>query len=141
MWDRCPRSALKNVLEKIKGEHGFTFVLGQEIEFYVMRERSRPSPAKNQLPEPVDSSLYCQTWASDNMTGLMDDIAEAVESFSIPVEQLHAESGPGQFELVTAPSIGANLSLLNMNPSKHLLPAHGQRLLDLIEHAILVKKE
>lgn len=36
----------------------------------------------------------------------MDDICEAVEACSIPVEQVHAESGPGQFELATAPGVG-----------------------------------
>ena len=82
-------------------------MLGQEIEFYLLGESILQELSKKKLPEPVDDSLYCQTWSYDNLAGLMDDISEAVESFSIPVEQLHTESGPGQFEIATAPSIGA----------------------------------
>lgn len=31
----------------------------------------------------------------------MDDMVEALEDLGLPVEQLHAESAPGQFEIVT----------------------------------------
>ena len=40
----------------------------------------------------------------------MDDVSEAVESLSIPVEQLHAESGPGQFEIAVSPAVGRSHS-------------------------------
>ena len=30
----------------------------------------------------------------------MDDIVECLDSFGIEVDQLHAEAGPGQFEVV-----------------------------------------
>ena len=50
------------------------------------------------------SELVCS--ALEGAATLLDDICEAVEACSIPVEQVHAESGPGQFELATAPGVG-----------------------------------
>ena len=44
--------------------------------------------------------------ALEGAAALLDDVCEAVEACSIPVEQVHAESGPGQFELATAPGVG-----------------------------------
>ena len=52
--------------------------------------------------------------ALEGSATLMDDICEAVEACSIPVEQVHAESGPGQFELATAPGVGDSRSNLNV---------------------------
>ena len=103
-WAHCPRSALRRVLRSIKKEYALTFRIGQETEFYVLGESILEDRSRS--PEPVDSSLYCQSYAYDNVAGLMDDISEAVESLSIPVEQLHAESGPGQFEIAVAPAVG-----------------------------------
>jgi glutamine synthetase len=105
-WEYCPRSALKKVLESVEGKYGITFVIGQEIEFYLLEVGILEEVSKRKVPAPVDTSLYCQTWALDGVATLLDDICEAVEACSIPVEQVHAESGPGQFELATAPGIG-----------------------------------
>ena len=103
-WAHCPRSALRRVLDSIEKEYALTFRIGQETEFYVLGENVLEDPSK--IPQPVDTSLYCQSWAYDNVAGLMDDISEAVENLSIPVEQLHAESGPGQFEIAVGPAVG-----------------------------------
>lgn len=124
-WDHCPRLALRKVLESIEKEYALTFRIGQETEFYVLGESLLDEPSRRKLPEPVDTSLYCQSWAFDNVAGLMDDISEAVESLSIPVEQLHAESGPGQFEIAVAPAVGRIYRLATLtcisSPPVHLL--------------------
>ena len=110
-WTHCPRSALRRVLGAIQKEYALTFRIGQEVEFYVLGESIMEDPFKS--PQPVDTSLYCQSWAFDNVAGLMDDISEAVENLSIPVEQLHAESGPGQFEIAVAPAVGNSAAIFS----------------------------
>jgi len=105
-WELCPRSALKKVLDAVESKYGITFVIGHEIEFYLLEERLLEEPGRKRLPAPIDTSLYCQTSALDGAATLIDDICDAVEACSIPVEQVHSESGPGQFELAAAPGIG-----------------------------------
>ena len=111
IWKHCPRSALRRVLESVTKEFGLTFVIGQELEFYLLREGILDQQSTKKMPDVIDNSLYCRTGAFDNVAALMDDICEAVESFSIPVEQLHAESGPGQFEIAIAPCAGMSTQL------------------------------
>lgn len=94
------------MLESAKKEFGIEFVIGQEIEFYLLGGSLLDPQTKRRMPEPIDHSVYCQTGAVDSVAALMDDICEAVESFSIPIEQYHAESGPGQFEIAIAPCTG-----------------------------------
>lgn len=106
----CPRSALKKVLDAVESKYGITFVIGHEIEFYLLEERLLEEPGRKRLPAPIDTSLYCQTSALDGAATLIDDICDAVEACSIPVEQVHSESGPGQFELAAAPGIGISCS-------------------------------
>lgn len=61
-WEHCPRSALKKVLAAAEAKYGITFVIGQEIEFYVLEgvPRILEEPGKTRLPPPVDASVYCQ---------------------------------------------------------------------------------
>ena len=62
-WEYCPRSALKKVLAAAEAEYGITFVIGQEIEFYVLEgvPRILEEPGRTRgIPPPVDSSVYCQ---------------------------------------------------------------------------------
>ncbi|KAK9918078.1 hypothetical protein WJX75_001014 [Coccomyxa subellipsoidea] len=97
-WECCPRAALKSILANAQREHGLTFRVGYESEFILLRQ---PAPGDTQLPPPFDRSVYCQTSAFDAAAPVMDDMVEALEDLGLPVEQLHAESAPGQFEIVT----------------------------------------
>ena len=66
-WACCPRSALRRVLAAAEEKHGLTFRLGQEVEFYLLRPGLMEDASRRGLPEPVDTSVYCQTGAFDNV--------------------------------------------------------------------------
>ena len=66
-WACCPRSALRRVLAAAEEKHGLTFRLGQEVEFYLLRPGLMEDASRQGLPEPVDTSVYCQTGAFDNV--------------------------------------------------------------------------
>lgn len=49
---------------------------------------------------------YAQSLALNGVSGLLDEICDCLDALGIPVEQFHAESGPGQFEIPLAPTYG-----------------------------------
>lgn len=93
LFEGDPRSVLKNVLKR-----GRVYVK-PELEFYLLRERA-----------PLDCKGYMD--ASEGLA-----LVEAVcNSVDIPVERIHHENGPGQYEIepVIAPALKAcdNIILL-----------------------------
>ncbi|CAL5223477.1 g6000 [Coccomyxa viridis] len=95
-WLCCPRAALAKVLDLAQSKFGFTFRVGYESEFMLLH---RLEPGSQPPFRPVDNSVYSQSSAFDAMAPVLDDMVAAVDPLN--VEQLHAESGPGQFEIVT----------------------------------------
>lgn len=83
-----PRGILKKVLEKENG----TFLAKPELEFFLLRGTA-----------PLDDKGYM-----DEAEGLAI-VERAVESVAIPVEKIHHENGPGQYEVepLTAPALDA----------------------------------
>ncbi|KAL2323182.1 hypothetical protein Fmac_027561 [Flemingia macrophylla] len=49
---------------------------------------------------PFDSSPYCSSSAFDAASPVLREVAAALQSLGISVEQIHAEGGKGQFELI-----------------------------------------
>jgi len=90
-WPCCPRTFLKRVLADYAQE-GLEVLAAFENEFYLLR------PAANGV-EPVDRTSFAATLAMDVSRSVIDDIAEALASQKIPVEQYYPESGGGQHEL------------------------------------------
>lgn len=93
------------MLQKAAETHGLTFWVGHELEFYLLRP-GIADELSGGLPEPVDASVYSQTSAFDAVSSLLDDLCDSLETLGTNVEQMHAESGPGQFEVSLAPVTG-----------------------------------
>ncbi|GMH30183.1 hypothetical protein Nepgr_032026 [Nepenthes gracilis] len=91
-WENCPRGALRRVLKVLKDEFNLEINAGFENEFYMLRER------EGELV-PFDSKPYCSTSGFDAASPVLLEIASALQLLGFPVEQLHAESGKGQYEL------------------------------------------
>eukprot|EP00878_Enallax_costatus_P015569 GHUV01016309.1.p1 GENE.GHUV01016309.1~~GHUV01016309.1.p1 ORF type:complete len:449 (+),score=128.44 GHUV01016309.1:1263-2609(+) len=119
MWERdlsrpspfCPRAALKHALLALEQGYDIKLMLGFELEFTLLRPVTSSSADASSIVltagghswTPVDESIYCQSSALDHMSSVLDKMVSALESMGIDVQQYHAESGPGQFEIATAP--------------------------------------
>ncbi|KAK9803865.1 hypothetical protein WJX73_010397 [Symbiochloris irregularis] len=99
--DVCHRSRLRQLVDTL-AESNIDVLLGFETEFYLLSNQQHAQSA----PEltAVDQSLYCQTYALNNVAQALDDMGSALQQCGIKVEQMHAESGHGQFEIATGPA-------------------------------------
>jgi glutamine synthetase len=98
----CPRTCLKNVIESARKEIGINFLVGFESEFLLLKGHNNHKPYQ---PDAVDNTVYCASAAFQNNSTVstIEQILEALQSQNIEVEQVHSESAPGQFEVVTGP--------------------------------------
>jgi len=96
-WNLCPRNALASALKLLKTETDLELMVGFEVEFNLLK-RNNGSPG---LPPPIDTSVYCQTSAFDIAADVLRDMCSELTEMGQDVEQVHGESAPGQFEIVT----------------------------------------
>ncbi|XP_073112233.1 protein fluG isoform X2 [Elaeis guineensis] len=95
-WEYCPRNALQRVIKILKDEYDLVVNAGFENEFYLLKNVVREG--KEQWV-PFDMTPYCSTSGFDAASPILQEVKSALESMDISVEQLHAESGKGQFEV------------------------------------------
>ncbi|XP_059462719.1 protein fluG [Corylus avellana] len=95
-WEYCPREALRRVSKILKDEFNLEMNAGFENEFFLLKSVLRVGKEEW---VPIDSTNYCSTSAFDAVSPLFHEVVAALESLNIPVEQLHAEAGKGQFEM------------------------------------------
>jgi hypothetical protein len=67
-----PAAALKRVLEAAEAQHGLTFRLGFELEFYLLKSPKDKQGSEREggsggggVPPPIDGSNYCHSGALD----------------------------------------------------------------------------
>ncbi|TMW93154.1 hypothetical protein EJD97_012103 [Solanum chilense] len=96
-WEYCPREVFRRVTKILKDEFDLVVNVGFEIEFYLLK-----SVIKNGKEEwlPIDKTSYCSTSGFDVSSSILEDIVTYLETMNITVEQVHAETGKGQFEVV-----------------------------------------
>lgn len=85
-----PRYVLRRNLEKA-GERGFTFYVHPEMEFFLFRSVSDPSP--------IDAGGYFDLTPLDVTQELRRDAIALLERMGIPVEFSHHEVAPSQHEI------------------------------------------
>ncbi|KAF5737513.1 Glutamate-ammonia ligases catalytics glutamate-ammonia ligases isoform 2 [Tripterygium wilfordii] len=95
-WEYCPRDALRRVLKVLKDEFNLVLNAGFEMEFFLLKNVVRE--AKEEWV-PIDATPYSSASGFDAVSPLFHEIVDALHSLNITVEQLHAESGKGQFEI------------------------------------------
>ncbi|KAG6693494.1 hypothetical protein I3843_09G003000 [Carya illinoinensis] len=95
-WEYCPREALRRVSKFLKDEFNLEMNAGFENEFFLLKGVLREGKEEW---VPIDSTAYCSTSAFDAVSPLFREIIAALDTLNIPVEQVHAESGNGQFEM------------------------------------------
>jgi len=96
----CPRFILSSTLHSGIAESGVSYLIGFEIEVVLLKSL--------QPLEPVDGGAHCWSSASSFRNGAsglacIEKVVRHLEEANISVEQWHAGSAPGQFELVLSP--------------------------------------
>nr|GMD44510.1 protein fluG [Ipomoea batatas] len=94
-WEYCPREALRRVSRVLKDEFDLVMNAGFENEFFLLKSVVREG---KQEWLPFDYTMYCSTASFDAASSVLEEIVASLQSLNITVEQLHAESGNGQFE-------------------------------------------
>lgn len=100
----CPRTQLQRAQE-FGAEQGLSFLLGFEVEFVLLERASHG--ADDSFQPPVSTGHAWSTSrglsADPRIPKFLADLVRALEAADIYPEQVHAESAPGQFELVLPP--------------------------------------
>lgn len=91
----CTRGILHRVLDTANRKYGIGFAVGVEIEFSLWRRRDGDADFK-----PVDYSTFSAPTTLNDQTKFLDDVYEQLEAQGISIESFHAESAPGQLEIV-----------------------------------------
>jgi len=87
----CTRSLLRRVVRAAKRDHNVAFSVGVEIEFCLVDTKTN---------DFVDQSLFANTNTLNEQEAFLNDLHDQLRKQYIPVELIHAESGPGQVEVV-----------------------------------------
>ncbi|CAK7227121.1 hypothetical protein SEUCBS140593_006471 [Sporothrix eucalyptigena] len=102
----CPRSQLIRAIDRSASE-GISYLIGFEIEFLLLqRIKLSPEDEANKasrfrmLPNDGHAWSTSRFYIDPTLPRLIRDIVKDLENAGIEVEQVHAESAPGQFELV-----------------------------------------
>ncbi|XP_058771186.1 uncharacterized protein LOC131644647 [Vicia villosa] len=96
-WEHCSRDVLRRVSKILKDEFDLVVNAGFEIEFFLLKSITRE---EKEEWVPFDSSPYSCSSSFDVASPILREITTALHSIGIPVEQLHKETGQGQFEVV-----------------------------------------
>lgn len=96
-WEYCPRDALRRVAKVLKDEFDLAMNAGFENEFFILKNVGREGKEEW---VPFDKTPYCSTSAFDAAFPVLCEAVSALQSLNIEVEQVHAEAGGGQYEIV-----------------------------------------
>jgi glutamine synthetase len=102
----CPRTLLRSTLERAMTTHGLSFLLGYEIEFVIMERNLDPASPDKYRAVGNDGHGWAMSRAmadagrEGSFNSAVDEIVDALDEAGILIEQFHAESAPGQYEIV-----------------------------------------
>lgn len=95
----CPRMLLKKIIKRAEGL-GLQSMFAQEFEWFNFQETPENLHEKNYVaPKPLTPGMcgYSLLRASRN-NEFFNDLFDLLGKFSIPLEGLHTETGPGVYE-------------------------------------------
>lgn len=104
----CTRSLLSKVVAIARAQFHLQFTIGAEIEFCLFRNIKTNNTRTNNSEDntnnsndvPVDKSLFAQFVSLAEQSDFVNYTIAMLEQLNIDIEQIHAESAHGQFEIV-----------------------------------------
>ena len=95
----CPRQVLKRVLRKAEAM-GYSAQVGMEFEWFVLRETELSVREKNfrNLTTATQGLTNYSPFRIDAQHGFVRDLFNWLPAIDVPLEALHTEAGPGNFE-------------------------------------------
>ncbi len=95
----CPRQVLKKVLGKAE-QMGFSAQVGMEFEWFVLKETELSVREKNyhNLQTATHGLTNYSPFRIDGQHDFVRDLFNYLPAMGIPLEALHTEAGPGNFE-------------------------------------------
>ncbi|KAG0650395.1 fluG [Hyphodiscus hymeniophilus] len=104
IWDgkgfrRCPRSRLLEFTDNIKAKHNLDFLVGVEIEFFIMEASKDVLPA---APVQTNPHIFSPASLRNEYMPVLAEIVSALTKVGIMVRQFHTE-GKSMFEISTEP--------------------------------------
>ena len=95
----CPRSLLKKIAVQAS-EMGYSARFAQEFEWFNFRETPKSLEQKHYIkPEPLTPGMFGYSILRPSMySAFNEDLFDMLRQFSIPLEGLHTETGPGVYE-------------------------------------------
>ena len=95
----CPRQVLKKVLKKAD-DMGFSAQVGMEFEWFVLKETELSVREKGyrNLETATQGLTNYSPFRIDGQHGFVRDLFNYLPAIGVPLEALHTEAGPGNFE-------------------------------------------
>ncbi|KAL2867043.1 extracellular developmental signal biosynthesis protein FluG [Aspergillus lucknowensis] len=103
--EECPRTTLLNITNILRDEFDIETTCGFEVEVVFLKPAVSPSTGEEEDWAPIitNHSWSQMTRETRRVLPLLEEIAEALTSVGIYLEQFHSESSPGQFEFILPP--------------------------------------
>lgn len=100
----CPRSLLRKIVSRAR-RGGKEFLVGFEIEVVFIKPTVRDGDVTfTQTPtDQGHASFSSRALHDEQLLSLVEAILDQLEASSIPIQQFHPESAPGQYEFILAP--------------------------------------
>ncbi|MEQ8474396.1 MAG: glutamine synthetase family protein [Marinoscillum sp.] len=125
----CPRNLLKKVIVRAQ-KLGFIPFFAQEFEWFNFNETPESLHAKDGInPEPLTSGMFgYSVLRASQKSDYFNDLFTLLETYKIPLEGLHTETGPGVYEAAIEYSeilLAADRAALFKAAVKEIASKHG----------------
>ncbi|KAF8848793.1 glutamine synthetase/guanido kinase [Acephala macrosclerotiorum] len=97
-FGRFPRRRLLEPTQDAKTKHGLDFLIGTEIEFFIMKDTKCGPQHLDAVP-----NTYSAASLNNEYFSVIEEIVRLITKAGILVRQFHGEGGPGVFEILTEP--------------------------------------
>jgi glutamine synthetase len=126
---RCPRSSLQKVFQLGKEDFGIEFLVGFEIELYLVTPEVVADPSTFEAPTPFDTLPMGAVSFRDKRGQCIQACVLELTKADVVVEQFHACGGPYQSTGPLSPLAAVDTLIQSLEIIRRTAIAHGYRAL------------